>query len=115
MTPPNPCFMSTPAIQGFRLVFGLKIWSPAFSSRRARFARATPCNHRKERGGRWAPQAKKNCHDSQFCQRAFVLMKTARAPQAHGTLLLPYFLWLVKVVKAERLVKEAETVMVFVG
>ena len=42
-------------------------------------------------------------------------MKTARAPQAHGTLLLPYFLWLVKVVEAERLAKEAETVTVFVG
>ena len=42
-------------------------------------------------------------------------MKTARAPQAHGTLLLPYLLWLVKVAEAERLVKEAETVMVFVG
>ena len=86
----------------------LGFWSqnlvpPLSPSRRARFARATPCNHRKERGGRWAPQAKKNCHDSQFCQRAFVLTKTARAPQAHGTLL------------SERLVKEAETVMVFVG
>ena len=100
------------------LITGLPLgfWSqnlvpPLSPSRRARDSLQPQEGEGREVGA----AGEKNCHDSKFCQRAFVLMKTARAPQAHGTLLLPYFLWLVKVVKAERLVKEAETVMVFVG
>ena len=101
--------------QGFRLVFGLKIWPPrAFFSPSGRRARdSLSITGRRGEGGR--RRRRKKLHYSQYWQCAFVFMKTVRAPQAHGTLLLPYLLWLVKVVEAERLVKEAETVMMFVG